>query len=210
MARISRRTFALPCLIACILLSGAVAISVSGRLQPGLYDGVLLVETATGSGSCFVVAHRGDWWYAITANHVVGPDMMVDGFPAEIVRADAEADVALVRFKGIIPRITGRIVKDYKIYSFAKAQPGEPCTTVGWSEGSKLVYKGNVVSVDLNGFIAANGGVVPGCSGGPLLNENGEVIGIAVQVAVYYSRIWDNTALHVPPRFAEALVITIN
>ncbi len=199
---IIRRTFALPILIACILLSGVVAVSVSSQLQPGPYDGVLLVETAMGSGSCFVVARRGDWWYAITANHVVTPSdsLMVDGFSAEIVRADAEADVALIRFKS---------PGQYRVYSFAKAELGRPCTTVGWSEGSKLVYKGNVVSVNLKGFIAANGGVVPGCSGGPLLNENGEVIGITVQVSVYYSQIWDNTALHVPSRFAKALVITI-
>lgn len=183
----------------------------SNQTQPDPYSGVLIVESADGHGSCFVVAQRGDYWYAITARHVVdtmryGPDLesepifTVDDeeYEIEIVRIDSDEDVALIRFKS--PEI-------YRVYSFSKAEVGEPGTTIGWGRGSRLVYGGNVITIDIDGFIAVNGGVVPGCSGGPVLNKQNEVMGITVQFAVYRGQVFDSTILYVPARYAVALLI---
>jgi len=169
------------------------------------YSGVLVVQVIDGQGSCFVVAYQEDYWYAITAAHVANRTssiIMVDdeAYNAEVVRVDLEKDVTLIRFKS---------PEDYKIYSFARAKVGESCTTVGWSRGSKLVYKGHVVSRNFRGFIVANGGIFPGCSGGVLLNEDNKVIGITVAMSVYGWSVMDSTALYVPAKYAEAMFVTI-
>lgn len=178
------------------------------------YDGVLIVYVDGGQGSCFVVAEQDGWYYAITAAHVVEdtrystrPDfgtvlITVDDeeYEGEIVRVSSHEDVALIRFKS---------PETYMIYSFARPEAGEGCTTVGWSDGSRLIYKGNIVSADLNGYVAANGGCVPGCSGGILLNEDNEIIGITVAVSVYRGWAWDSTILYTPARFAQALMVAM-
>ncbi len=193
--------------VLCVLFISVAIYKAIMSLKPGPHSGVLIVLTDTGQGSCFVVAKRGDYWYAITANHVVAAekfaqDITVDdeAYETEIVRQYAEEDIAVIRFKS---------PEKYKIYSFARAELGEPCTAVGWSRGSILAYKGHVTSLDYGGYIVANGGVVPGCSGGVLLNKDDEIIGVTVAIAVYYYSPLDSTALYVPARFAEAMYITI-
>jgi len=182
--------------------------------SPDLYSGVLVVKTDRGQGSCFVVALKDGWWYAITAAHVVEtetafymrpdaePFLIIDKeeYKAEIVKIDLEDDVALIRF--LSP-------ENYKIYKFAQAQIGEQCVALGWSRGAFLRYPGSVVSLNFNDFIVANGGVVPGCSGGPLLNEDDEVIGITVAIALYRGWAFDNTALYVPSRYARGLIVAV-
>lgn len=178
------------------------------------YSGILIAETEDGQGSCFIVAKRGEWWYAVTAGHVVQTydynmlmqrpvsTVMIDTeqYSAEIIRVSSHEDVALIRFKS---------PEDYKIYSFAKAKVGDSCKTVGWSGGSRLIYKGYIVSLNFQSFITANGGVFPGCSGGALLNEHGRVIGVTAAVPTYSGSAFDSSSLYVPARFAEALVVTI-
>jgi S1-C subfamily serine protease len=209
--------------IVILLLAGILIFSyariIAPSETPAPYSGVLVVQTDSGQGSCFVVTHRNGYWYAITAAHVVRivipnlyggefvrPDMPVsltvdnEQYDAEIVRVDPEQDVALIRFKS---------PEKYRVYSFASAEVGESCTTVGWHGKDKLVYKGYVVSRNFQGFIVANGGIIPGCSGGALLNQNGGVIGVTVALPVFGMSAFDSTALYVPARFARAMLITL-
>ncbi len=178
------------------------------------YGGVLVVESDGGQGSCFVVAEQDGWFYAITAQHVVEDDdydrsdfgfdpiLTVDDeeYEAEIVRVSSHEDVALIRFQS---------PETYTIYSFGRAIAGEACVTIGWSDGSRLIYKGNIISTDLRGYVAANGGAVPGCSGGVLLNSDMEILGVTVRVSMYRGGYWDSTMLYTPARYAEALLMTI-
>lgn len=180
-----------------------------------LYGGVLVVESNSGQGSCFVVDERDGYWIAITAAHVVDDDagdyydkpifdsvytVDEEQYEVEVLSIDHENDVAVIRFQS---------PEEYKIYTFGRAMAGEACVTIGWSDGSRLIYKGNVVSAGLHGLVAANGGVVPGCSGGLLMNSSGEVLGVTVQVSVYRGWCWDSTILYTPARYAEALLMTI-
>ena len=186
--------------------------------QPSVPDsgGVLEVFVSGGQGSCFVVAEKDGWYYAITAAHVVevpdyfnqypdfsaSPMVRVDTeqYHAEVIRVDSEMDVALIRFLSD---------EEYPVYTISRAEIGEPCVTMGWSRDSFLQYKGYVVSLDYSGRIMANGGVIPGCSGGPLMNAEGEVIGVTVAFPVYGSFGFDSSSLHVPARYIEALIVTI-
>lgn len=181
-------------------------------VQANPYSGVLVVEMEQGQGSCFVVAYHDNYYYAITARHVVeiwnyyDPEpifssaLTVDDeqYEAEIVRVGADEDVALIRFKS---------PETYTIYSFGSVEVGDVCYTVGYSRGAKLVYRGYVVTLDFDGHVVANGGVVPGCSGGVLLNADGEAVGITVALPIYSGLGFDSTAMHVPIRFAEALMV---
>ncbi len=188
------------------------------KTMPRLPDsgGVLEVFVAGSQGSCFIVDEKDGWYYAITAAHVVqvsdyfgrypdfsvSPDVRVDRarYQAEVVRVDSEMDVALIRFMSD---------EEYPIYKISRAKIGEPCISMGWSRGAFLQYKGYVVSLDYTGKIVANGGVVPGCSGGPLMNAKGEIIGVTVAFPVYGPFGYDSSSLHVPARFIEALIVII-
>ncbi len=175
------------------------------------HSGVLSLDIAgISQGSCFVVAKRADLYYAITAAHCVQDfdyvsgelvtitDLIVDGSQATVLAVDATNDIALIRFQS---------KRDLTVYSFAAARLGEPCTAVGFSRNSKLAYKGYVVSLDYGGSIVANGGVVPGCSGGVLLNAHNQAIGVTVAVAIYGPWAFDSTGLYVPIRYAQALLV---
>lgn len=181
-------------------------------LKLGLFDGKMKL----GSGSCFIVAHKDGYWYAITAKHCVEevdqwrntvrdyPRLVVGNVEAELLRKDPDADVALIRFKD-----TGQ---DYHVLELATPTIGESCTVVGHAGGTFVQFKGWVAAFDFKlgdeKYTVANSGLFPGCSGGPLLNDNREVIGVTVAVAAY-GGIWDTVGCFVPVKFIRSLMETI-
>lgn len=192
------------------------------RDLPSLQQSVLLLEVfdradaPAGQGSCFVVAEENGWWYAVTAKHCVEEYdwtggylqdvkwLKVDGNDAWIVRKDPDTDVALVRFKGD---------RTYVPLSLADPVRGEKCETIGWTGGTFLRFKGHVAGWGFECgkdkfYTVANTGLFPGCSGGVLLNEDNEVIGVTVAVP-YYDGIWDTVGLYVPIKYVRALMEVI-
>ncbi len=183
-----------------VVLNGFLAMSSVPAPDP--FSGVLIVNTDDGQGSCVVVAQDGEWTYALTAAHGVAPDMVVDAeaYEAESVRVDTEQDLALIRFKS---------PETYMVYDFSRPVTGEACTTVGWYNGGLFVYMGNVVAVEFEGHTISNTGAIPGLSGGALLNKDNEIIGITIGIFTYGRDMLDSTAIYVPARYAEAMVIMI-
>jgi serine protease Do len=147
---------------------------------PDAVGSVVLILSGGGHGSGFLVSSDG---YVMTAEHVVGSDKYVkirwsDGLEGvgEVVRSDKRRDVALVK---VDPR--GR-----QPLALRKAapQPGDTVFAIGAPLDVKLqstvtrgVASANRI-IDGFSFIQSDVTVNPGNSGGPLLDEKGEVLGI--------------------------------
>lgn len=142
----------------------------------------------TSMGSGFIIGTDG---YILTNNHVVedSEDMTVslsDGreVKASLVGRDEETDVALLKIKaGDLPAVKIGKPEDLKVGSWVVAV-GAPfgfdhTVTAGIVSG-----KGRRVGLDQPyvPFIQTDVSINPGNSGGPLVNMDGEVVGINSQI----------------------------
>jgi S1-C subfamily serine protease len=156
---------------------------VSGPIHlvtPKATSAVAVVFAADGSGSGFLVSADG---YLLTNQHVVGGSKYVklkwsDGSETvgEVMRSDARRDVALVKAD-----VHGRSPLDLRL---DPVDQGETVYAIGSPLGEALqntMTKG-IVSAnrvqDGQTFIQSDVAVTHGNSGGPLLDERGQVIGI--------------------------------
>lgn len=138
-----------------------------------------------GLGSGFIISKDG---YILTNNHVVedADDITVslsDGreFKAELIGADPQSDVALIRIQdsGNLPTLP--------LGNSGDLQVGEWVIAIGNPFGLDQTVTVGVVSAtgrskvginEYENFIQTDAAINPGNSGGPLLNINGEVVGI--------------------------------
>lgn len=146
-------------------------------------------DAATTTGTCFAVSPDG---LVLTAQHVVEGAARIEvrfvgGTPllAKVEKVDAETDVALLRVSGPTPEYLN-------LADDGAVRLGEPVFTVGfpavdvlgeepkYSEGSVGALAGlEGAPPSLQLSIA----VQPGSSGGPVVNDHGEVVGIVESVA---------------------------
>jgi S1-C subfamily serine protease len=146
-------------------------------------------DAATTTGTCFAVSPDG---LVLTAQHVVEGAAriavrFVGGAPllAKVEKVDSETDVALLRVAGPTPEYLN-------LADDGAVRLGEPVFTVGfpavdvlgeepkYSEGSVGALAGlEGAPPSLQLSIA----VQPGSSGGPVVNDHGEVVGIVESVA---------------------------
>jgi serine protease Do len=143
-----------------------------------------------GSGSGFVVDRNG---YIITNRHVVlNADTVLVRFPGEeqeykakVIGIDKETDVAVIKInanKGLQPM---------KIANSDGVQVGDWAIAIGAPFGLETSVTVGIVSAkgrdigseQFQRFIQTDAAINPGNSGGPLLNRNGEVIGINTMIA---------------------------
>jgi 2-alkenal reductase len=149
-------------------------------------------STQTASmGSGFIIDSQG---HIVTNNHVVdGADSLVvvllDGtkVDAALVGADSFQDVAVIQMTGDVPAVV-------PFGDSSTVQPGQSVLAIGSALGEfrNTVTDGIVGGVDrsldtgqgysLGNLIQHDAPINPGNSGGPLLNVNGEVIGMNTAV----------------------------
>jgi serine protease Do len=148
------------------------------------------VREALGSG--FIVDSRG---YIITNNHVVekadkiyvklstDPDNQDMGRPARVIGTDKATDLAVIKID------TDKPLPTVKLGNSDMTQVGDWVEAIGSPfELSQTVTAGIIsaknrtiepgVSGQFQHFIQTDAAINPGNSGGPLLNMNGEVIGV--------------------------------
>ncbi len=145
----------------------------------------------TGQGSGFIITADG---YILTNNHVVNDADLItvtlkDGreFTAELVGTDPETEIALIRIKGEnLPVV--------KLGDSDDLEVGEWVIAVGNPFGLQETVTAGIISAtgrsqvgitDYENFIQTDAAINPGNSGGPLVNVDGEVIGINTAI---YSR----------------------
>ncbi|MBI3652325.1 MAG: Do family serine endopeptidase [Acidobacteria bacterium] len=151
-------------------------------LFPGLEDAVPRKQKGTGSG--VIISPDG---YILTNDHVAGKATklqvkLADGreFKAKLVGTDPETDLAVIK-------IDAQDLPYAKLGDSDKLEQGEWVIALGSPFGLQQTMTAGIVSAlgrDIPGagqftnFIQTDASINPGNSGGPLVNMNGEVIGI--------------------------------
>ncbi len=142
-------------------------------------------------GSGFLISADG---YIVTNNHVIeGADTIRvtfgeagkdDSVTAEVVGADPETDLALLKIKGSgFPYLTFGNSEALEVGEWVVAI-GNPLGLDHTVTAGILSAKGrNIQSGSYDDFLQTDASINPGNSGGPLLNTNGEVIGINTAIA---------------------------
>lgn len=181
----------------------SVEITEDNTIKPAIdkiYDSVVLIETydknerGLGSGTGFVYKKDSKYGYILTNHHVVdGASTIVitlssgEKIEAEYLGSDEFSDVAVIS----IPQ--DKVLQVASLGDSSKSELGDTVFTVGSPLGSK--YMGSVTKGILSGkdrqvaVTVSNGSLLvdvmqtdaainPGNSGGPLVNMNGEIIGI--------------------------------
>lgn len=143
---------------------------------------VLAVETPTGNGTGFLIAES----MLLTAAHVVEGETTVrlrasDGSlrSGTVSRVLADHDLALVTLHQPLDGVSPLEVRE------SAAQLGEPVFAIGYSLATKTpsIMHGMVSAArtaDGIDWIQTDTAVNPGMSGGPLLDESGELVGMVV------------------------------
>ena len=156
---------------------------------------VVSVRTGEGSGTGFLVDSDGT---IVTNAHVVGDNSQVqvrftddgDFHDARVLGVDESTDLAAIK----VDASAANGVKPLALADSDKVQVGDTALAIGYPLGLDRTATAGIVSGlerDIqapNGFsidkvIQTDAPINPGNSGGPLLNSNGEVIGVNSQIA---------------------------
>lgn len=175
-------------------------------------------EEAEGTGSGFIIDSKG---HILTNAHVVqnasevtvslGKDNVK--VPATVVGEDPSSDMAVLKFDPDAKELDGVELAVAKFGDSEAAQVGDPVMAIGNPFGLDRTLTTGVVSAlqrnipSLNDFsisdvIQTDAAVNPGNSGGPLLNANGEVIGVNSQISTRGGG-FDGIAFAVPSATAK-------
>lgn len=176
--------------------------SVAG-IAAGVLPSVVMIKVdgSEGTGSGFII-HGG---YVITDNHVVTLDGRLPhaslqivfnsgrAVPAKLIGTDLFSDIAVLR-----PRVTGRLPA-LSLGNSGSVEVGDPVVAFGSPLGlagtvtsgiisalGRPVRPGGVQGVATQAFINAiqtDAPINPGNSGGPLVNGQGQVIGVNAAIA---------------------------
>jgi serine protease Do len=148
-------------------------------------------------GSGFIVDPKG---YIITNNHVIekadkiyvklstDPDNQDEGRPARVIGVDKATDLAVIKIDTSVPLPT------VKLGNSDQAQVGDWVEAIGSPFALSQTVTAGIISAkhrtiepgasgQFQHFIQTDAAINPGNSGGPLLNMDGEVIG--VNTAIY-------------------------
>ena len=135
-------------------------------------------------GSGFIISEDG---YVLTNNHVIGDADKItvrlssnEEYTAKVVGADEKTDIALIKITPKHPLPT------LSLGTSARLQVGDWVVAIGNPFGLEQTVTAGIVSAKgraigagpYDDFIQTDASINPGNSGGPLLNLNGEVIGI--------------------------------
>ena len=152
-----------------------------------------------GMGTGVIIDPRG---YIITNFHVVDGVAEIkvtlaglETFVADIVSHDPKTDLAIIKIDAEDPQLRGEPLQVMAIGRSDDIMTGEPAIAIGNAYGYEHTVTEGIVSAQnrsvqvseiqqYDDLIQTSADINPGNSGGPLLNINGEMIGINVAVRV--------------------------
>jgi len=135
--------------------------------------------------------------YILTCNHVAPDNSLLrvttkdhKEYPAKIVGKDSYTDLAVIK-------IDAQNLPVAKIADIKALKPGDPCVAIGSPYGfDNSISSGVVSALDRNlhldhhvNYIQTDAGVGSGNSGGALVNQNGEVLGVIAKALLANRRI---------------------
>lgn len=148
-------------------------------------SGVVYIQTTEGQGSGFLI-HEGGW--VVTNHHVIeghsGSNFVEfpdgDQYHYTIHSYDEEVDLALIRLRSFYKTDA----QPLPILNKGLAGTGAEVATIGHPNGLKFNITRGIISSEqlkdppLPFWLQTDVAVNPGNSGGPLLNRNGQVVGV--------------------------------
>ena len=167
-----------------------------------------------GTGTGIIIDEQG---HILTNNHVISDVdrvlvQLLDGSTAyaDIIGRDPGTDLAVIRAK--FPPGTLNIAR----FGDSQAvQPGDPVFAIGAPYGLGHSITAGIVSAvgrtygsqgrRVGGAIQSDAAINPGNSGGPLLNANGEVIGITTAIQTT-SQVFMGVGLSIPSNLVQSLL----
>lgn len=176
-------------------------------------DEFLGLAPVRGVGSGFVIHGRG---YIVTNNHVVQGSSTVyvvlpsgETIEAEVIATDPYRDLALVKVDAAnlksIPLGDSDKIRIGEIV-FAIGSPlGLPGATVTMGVISAIGRTISGENIILEDLIQTDAAINPGNSGGPLINVNGEAIGITTAIIPYAQGIGFAIPINTIKRFLEMI-----
>jgi len=162
-------------------------------------------------GSGFIIDKKG---FVVTNNHVIqdadqikvklGGDTEYD---AEVVGRDANTDLALLKIK------TGKDLPFLKLGDSDKLEIGQWVVAIGSPFGLERTVTAGIVSAKgrvigsgpYDNFIQTDASINPGNSGGPLINMQGEVVGINTAIIAAGRGI----GFAIPVNLAEKIIVQL-
>jgi serine protease Do len=146
-------------------------------------------DTRSVAGSGFIVDERG---YAITNHHVIADALRIVVTLGDKTKVEATVHKALPRYDLAILKLdTNRKLKALQLAPAGDLMQGETVIAIGNPHGYAGTVSTGIISAlgreinmpagaTLVGLIQHSASINPGNSGGPLLNINGELIGVNV------------------------------
>lgn len=153
----------------------------------------------TGSGS--IISPEG---YILTNNHVINNARMVrvtlfDGssYPAKVIGADPDNDLAVIKIEPGTKKLT-----TVKFGDSSRLEVGRRVYTIGNPFGLELTMTSGIISSVgrslssgnrvIKGVLQTDAAINPGNSGGPLLDTQGNVIGVTTAI---YSKVQQSSGI---------------
>ena len=153
---------------------------IAAEKLPDVVESSITIDLGGGHGSGFMISNEG---YALTNYHVVGDEKTVDvilnsgiKLKADVIRRSEKDDVALIKLQGsgfkAVTVNTSEVIVGSNVIAV-----GSPSSKYLGQSVTKGIVSGKR-EFDGSVFIQTDVSVSPGNSGGPLINEQNQVIGI--------------------------------
>lgn len=166
-----------------IKLGTSVPVSFTDRnnMLPALMKGVVTVEMKDGHGSGFLITNDG---YIITNAHVVGTSATAkvrfeqgSSLDGQVVKVNRDFDVALIKVAGNdLPALPLGNDRDLQVGNELYAI-GTPLDKLLGQTVTRGILSGKR-EVDGRRYLQTDVSINPGNSGGPLINADGQVVGV--------------------------------